>query len=63
MVLLWVLLIAAVVSMGGCALLQSAPTLRYCDHVQYERTGRDINVTAHCFEAVEPAFAVPVPKP
>lgn len=50
--------------LSGCAqLAQNLPSLRYCDSVKYERAGRDINLTAHCFEAVEPAMVIPVPKP
>jgi hypothetical protein len=48
---------------GGCALAQQVPSLRYCDKVEYKRYGREIDITAHCFEAIEPAFPVPIPKP
>lgn len=49
---------------AGCAqLAQSLPSLRYCNEVSYTRQGRDITITAHCFEAVEPAFPVPLPRP
>lgn len=49
--------------LGGCALVQQAPTLKYCDTVKYERTGREINITLHCFEAVESMLPIPLPKP
>lgn len=49
--------------LGGCALAQQAPSLKYCDSVKYERTGREITITAHCFEAVEPMMPVPLPMP
>ena len=54
------LLIALV--LPGCAALQQVPSLRYCDNVKYERMGREIVLTAHCFEAIEPAIPIPVPK-
>lgn len=57
------LLLPLLLCTGCMALAQSLPSLRYCDQVSYERAGREITITAHCFEAVEPAFAVPVPKP
>ena len=47
----------------GCQLAQQVPSLRYCDRVEYKRTGREIEITAHCFEAIEPALPVPLPKP
>jgi len=50
------------VMLSGCAVAQLAPSLRYCDKISYERNGREINITAHCFEAVDPAFPVPMPK-
>lgn len=54
----WLLL---VVLLGGCALVSQVPSLRYCDSVKYERSGRSIEISAHCFEAVEPAFPIPLP--
>lgn len=47
--------------LGGCAVAQSLPSLRYCDTVDYKRHGRDIDIIAHCFEAVESAIPLPLP--
>lgn len=56
-------LLLALPALGGCAIAQYLPTLKYCDQIKYERVGREITITAHCFEAVEPAFPLPLPKP
>jgi hypothetical protein len=48
--------------LGGCAqLAQTLPSLRYCDTVEYKRHGREIDITAHCFEAIEPALPLGLP--
>jgi hypothetical protein len=52
-----------VLSLSGCQLAQMAPSLRYCDSISYQRHGREIDINAHCFEAIEPAFPIAVPKP
>jgi len=52
------------IALSGCAAIQQAPSLKYCDRVSYERAGREITITAHCFEAIESTvIAVPALKP
>ncbi len=50
----------ALTLLGGCALVQQAPSLKYCDHVSYTRDGRKVHVEADCFEAVESMLPLPI---
>lgn len=52
------LLVLLVVTLNGCALASQLPSLKYCNDVSYQRVGRAITISAHCFEAVEP-MAIP----
>lgn len=56
-----VLCAALLFALTGCAVVSQLPSLKYCDSVSYTREGREINITAHCFEAVESMIPLPMP--
>ncbi|WP_448508810.1 hypothetical protein [Immundisolibacter sp.] len=42
----WLVILFAVIHIGGCAAVGALPSIKYCEHVKYERIGSKANIEA-----------------